>query len=225
MKTLPFLCTSSGSLQKLGHFKFIAAIGSLAAMLTAFAILSAGLSGCARTRSLPAVYSFANLHAGFVNQNNEPVKFPSHYNGSIFMMSFIYTHCPYVCPMTTRNLRELQDSLSTHGIKGVKFVSLTYDPNRDTPSVLKKYAEVRGIRSDDWDFLTGSRTSIDSVLGRVKIKYEFVDSSHAKTGKLVYFIRHPDECVLVDGKGRVRGIYTGSKMNFAEIIADIKTLE
>ncbi len=199
---------------------------SLAFFLSAFVVLGIGLSGCARSsKSLPAIYSFAGLHTTFVNQDSNRVDFPSQYKGKLVMMSFIYTHCPYVCPMTTRNLHELQDSLSLQGIRGVKFVSLTYDPNRDTPPVLKKYAETRGIEFNDWDFLTGTKANIDSVLGRVKIKYEFIDSSHTKTGKLVYFIRHPDECVLVDGKGRVRGIYTGSKMNFPEIISDIKALE
>ncbi|MCL4539269.1 MAG: SCO family protein [Bacteroidetes bacterium] len=195
-------------------------------ILSTITILTMVITGCSGTsKSLPKIYTFAGLHTSFVNQDSERVVFPSDFKGKLVMMSFIYTHCPYVCPMTTRNLHELQDSLSMQGIKGVKFVSLTYDPNRDTPPVLKRYAEERGIKFDDWDFLTGTKTDIDSVLNRVKIKYTMVDSSHTKTGKLVYFIRHPDECVLIDGQGRVRGVYTGSHMDFADIINDIKALQ
>ena len=140
------------------------------------------------------------------------------------MVSFIYTHCPRVCPMTVHNLQDLQDSLSLRGMKGVEFVSLTYDPNRDSPSVLKRYADVRGIKLSDWDFLTGTKTCIDSVLHRVKISYTMVDSSHSKNGDLTYFIHHPDEVALVDERGNVRGLYGGSDMDFTRIIADIETL-
>jgi protein SCO1/2 len=191
---------------------------------TILVALSLSLSACSyRAKKLPVIYSFQGLHTTFVNEDSAKVDFPQRYAGSIFVMSFIYTHCPYVCPMTTQNLHLLQDSLADLQIKGVKFVSLTYDPDRDTPPVLKKYAMSRGINLSDWDFLTGSKTNIDSVLDRVKIKYNFVDSSFVK-GKLVYFVHHPDECALVDGKGRIRGLYVGSKLNFADIISDIKTL-
>ena len=183
------------------------------------------IAGCSGTQdSLPKIYTFDGLHTSFVNQDSETIVFPTDYKGKVVMMSFIYTHCPDVCPMTINNLHELQDSLSLQGIKGVKFVSLTYDPNRDTPSVLKHYAEERGIKFDDWDFLTGAKADIDSVLGRVRIIYHMVDSSRTKTGQLVYFIKHADECVLVDGQGRVRGVYVGSRMDFAGIISDIKEL-
>ena len=194
-------------------------------LVSAITLALVVIAGCSRTQdSLPKIYTFYGLHTSFVNQDSEKVVFPADYKGKLVMMSFIYTHCPYVCPMTVNNLHKLQDSLSLQGIKGVKFVSLTYDPDRDTPSVLKHYAEERGIKFDDWDFLTGAKADIDSVIGRVRIKYQMVDSSRAKTGKLVYFIKHADECVLVDGQGTVRGVYVGSHMDFAGIIREIKEL-
>ena len=193
--------------------------------IAATVVLSFAVSACSNSaKKLPVIYSFQGLHTTFVNEDSVKVDFPQKYTGSVFVMSFIYTHCPYVCPMTTQNLHSLQDSLADLGIKGVKFVSLTYDPNRDTPPVLKNYALSRGINLSDWDFLTGSKTDIDSVLDRVKIKYNFVDSSYAK-GKLVYFVHHPDECALVDRKGRVRGLYVGSKLNFVDMIRDIRRLK
>lgn len=198
----------------------------LSMVLPTIFTISLLIAGCANPASkLPAIYTFQGLHTHFVDQDSVPVEFPSKYKGHLFVMSVIYTHCPYVCPLTTHNLHVLQDSLAVLGIKGVKFVTLTYDPNRDTPSVLKKYAEERGIEFADWDFLTGNKTNIDSVLNRVKIKYNFTDSSHTKEGKLIYFVHHPDECLLVDGKGQVRGIYGGSDLHFPSIIKDIRTLQ
>ena len=193
--------------------------------IAATVVLSFAVSACSNSaKELPVIYSFQGLHTTFINEDSAKVDFPQRYTGSVFVMSFIYAHCPNVCPLTTQNLHTLQDSLADLGIKGVKFVSITYDPNRDTPPVLKNYALNRGINLSDWDFLTGSKTDIDSVLDRVKIKYNFIDSSYVK-GKLVYFVHHPDECALVDGKGRVRGLYVCSKLNVVEIIRDIKRLK
>lgn len=198
----------------------------LSAVVPSLFVLSLVIAGCSNPASkLPVIYSFQGLHAQFVNEDNIPVEFPEKYKGHLFMFDAFYTHCTDVCLETTRSLHVLQDSLKILGIKGVKFVSLTYDPNRDTPPVLKKYAEAQGIRFTDWDFLTGTKTNIDSVLARVKIKYSFEDSSYDKHGKLVYGVLHPDECVLVDGKGRVRGIYAGSDPHFARIIKDIRQLQ
>lgn len=221
-KLLPFF---SGSRNSACNIVRNSSAARLISALTAFLTLSLTISACSNSSGkLPVIYTFQGLHTTFVNQDSVPVEFPAKYRGDLFVMSFIYTHCPYVCPMTTHNLEVLRDSLGILGIKGVRFVSLTYDPNRDTPSVLRKYAEVRGIKFNDWDFLTGSSADIDSVLGRVKIKYNFVDSSYAK-GKLTYFVHHPDECLLVDGKGRVRGIYGGSDLHFPGIIGDIRSLQ
>ncbi len=153
------------------------------------------------------------------------MKFPGKYTGHLFVLDAVYTHCTDVCPETTRYLHDLQDTLRLLGIKGIKFVTLTYDPNRDTPSALKQFAEKQDVNFANWDFLTGTKTNIDSVLGRVKIRYSFQDSSYNKQGKLEYGVLHPDECLLVDGTGRVRGIYGGSDLHLPSIIRDIKILQ
>lgn len=198
----------------------------IAALFPVLLIVSVVIAGCSSAASkLPAIYSFRGLHAQFVNQDSVPVEFPAKYKGHLFVFDAIYTHCTDVCPETTSNLHDLQDTLKTLGIKGVRFVTLTYDPNRDTPYVLKKFGEKLGVNFADWDFLTGKKADIDSVLGRVKIKYAFQDSSHNKQGKLTYGVLHPDECVLVDGKGRVRGIYAGSDLHLPNIVRDIRILE
>ena len=95
-------------------------------------------------------------------------------------MSFIYTHCPDVCPLTTNNMQHLQDTLARSGIENVKFVTLTFDPNRDTPYVLKEYAEIRGINFKDWDFLSGTKANTDSVLYSMDVRYFPGDSSYTK---------------------------------------------
>lgn len=203
---------------KLGAYKF-----KYAALLLA---LSVAMAGCSRQSSkLPVIYTFAGLKTGFTNQSGAYVFFPSAYRGKIVVMSYIYTHCPDICPMTTNNMQSLQKMLASDGEKNVRFVTLTFDPSRDTPGVLKDYAQVRGIAIDDWDFLSGPKANVDSVLGRIRMKYVMTDSSYSKGHELTYFINHSDECVLVDTSGNVRGVYSGSQLDFKQIIGDIKSLE
>jgi len=166
------------------------------------AVLVFVIAGCSgASKKLPVVYTFAGLKTGFINEDGHPVQFPDKYRGHLVVVSFIYTHCPDICPMTTNNMQKLQEKLSHDGINGVRFVTLTFDPNRDTPDVLRKYAEIRGISFRDWDFLTGTKSNIDSVLGRIRMKYIMVDSSYSDGHQLSYFINHSDECVLVDRAG------------------------
>ena len=180
------------------------------------------ISGCSR---LPVVYDLSARNYTFLNQDSTEVSFPSAYKGRIMVMSFIYTHCPDMCPLTTNNMQHLQDTLAADGIKGVRFVTMTFDPNRDTPSVLKEYAEIRGIKFDDWDFLTGTKANTDSVTYAVDFRYFPGDSSYTKDMGLVYYITHTDKAVLIDQNGRVRSTFSGSRMNIGDVVKDIKSLE
>jgi protein SCO1/2 len=174
---------------------------------------------------LPVVYDLSGMNYAFLNQDSKQVSFPSAYKGKIVVASFIYTHCPDVCPLTTNNMQHLQDTLSTNGLKNVQFVTMTFDPNRDTPHVLKDYATIRGIDFKDWDFLAGTKTNTDSVLYSMDIRYFPGDSSYTKDGQLVYYITHVDRSVLIDQEGKVRGAYSGSQLDFEQIVKDIKSLE
>lgn len=178
--------------------------------------------GCSR---LPVLEDLSGMNYTFYNQDSAKVSFPSAYKGEIVVMSFIYTHCPDICPLTTNNMQHLQDTIAADKLKGVRFVTMTFDPNRDTPPVLKEYADIRGITFDDWDFLSGSKANTDSVTYAVGVRYFPNDSSYAKDGKLSYYIIHTDKCILIDRNGRLRAEYSGSQLDFGAIVNDIKSLE
>ena len=87
--------------------------------IAATVVLSFAVSACSNSaKELPVIYSFQGLHTTFINEDSAKVDFPQRYTGSVFVMSFIYAHCPNVCPLTTQNLHTLQDSLADLGIKG-----------------------------------------------------------------------------------------------------------
>jgi protein SCO1 len=191
-------------------------------ILLLFLLVSSFVSGCSR---LPVLEDLSGTNYTFTNQDSARVSFPSAYRGKIVVMSFIYTHCPDICPLTTNNMQHLQDTLAADKLKGVRFVTLTFDPGRDTPSVLKEYAEIRGIKFDSWDFLGGSAANTDSVTYAVGVRYFPNDSTYSKDGQLSYYITHTDKCVLIDRQGRVRAEYSGSQLDFHSIVKDIKSLE
>jgi len=180
------------------------------------------INGC---RKLPVLIDVSGKQEVFLNQDSSKVLFPSDFRGKIIVMSFIYTNCPDICPLTTNNMQHLQDSLRLEKIGDVELLSLTFDPNRDTPGVLREYADVRGIDLSNWNFLTGTRAGTDTILNEMDVRYFPGDSSRTPSGKLTYYITHTDKVILIDKNGRVRKSYRGSTLVAKDVIKDIKKLE
>lgn len=80
--------------------------------------------------------------------------------GRTLVMNFIFTHCAASCPMQLRALTGVQRALPEDLSRRVQFVSVTMDPERDTPSVLKQYAARMGARLPNWSFVTGHPAEI-----------------------------------------------------------------
>jgi protein SCO1/2 len=86
--------------------------------------------------------------------------------GKVVAVAFIYTSCPDVCPMLTDKMARVQDALGAEFGTEVAFVSITVDPERDTPAVLKEYAEALGANLAGWSFLTGAPAAVLEVARR-----------------------------------------------------------
>ena len=160
-----------------------------------------------------------------INQEGEAVVFPDIIKGKITVLGFIYTHCPDICPMTAHNMYLTEKKLKEEGIDGVKFVALSFDPDRDSPDVLKKFAEIRDLDFNSWTLLTGDRTTVNELLRRFDVKAIKTDENIDEDGILEYSMMHTDRISLIDENGRLRKNYKGSTLNIEEIIKDIKTLK
>jgi protein SCO1/2 len=86
-------------------------------------------------------------------------------DGKVRLVSFIFTHCPDVCPATTFYMARMQDELKAKGLYGkdVVFLTITFDPERDTPEVLQKYAEQFHADQSGWYFLRGDTAAVAQV--------------------------------------------------------------
>jgi len=160
-----------------------------------------------------------------INQDSTQVVFPDNIKGHITVLGFIFTHCPDICPMTTHNMYLTEKELKKDGIVDVKFVALSFDPDRDTPEVLKKFAEVRELDFKSWTLLTGEKTTVNELLKRFDVKAIKTDESIDEDGNSEYSMMHTDRISLIDENGILRKNYKGSTINIEELVNDIKTLK
>jgi protein SCO1 len=160
-----------------------------------------------------------------INQEGEAVVFPDIIKGQITVMGFIFTHCPDICPMTTHNMYLTEKELKKANINEVKFVALSFDPDRDTPEVLKKFAEVRELDFKSWTLLTGEISTVNELLKRFEVKAIKTDESIDEDGNSEYSMMHTDRISLIDENGRLRKNYKGSTINIEELVKDIKTIK
>ena len=97
--------------------------------------------------------------------------------GKIVLISFLYTSCTDICPILMSHLSDVQNSLGDRFGKDVFFVSISVDPEDDTPEELKGYAE-RFETKPGWTFLTGPKKDVDAVIRRFgEFQEDFEDHS------------------------------------------------
>jgi protein SCO1/2 len=174
---------------------------------------------------LPLNKDLKKKNYNLVNQEGEDVVFPEIIKGQITVMGFIFTHCPDICPMTTHNMYLTEKELKENGIDDVKFVALSFDPDRDSPEVLKKFAEVRELDFVSWTLLTGEKNTVNELMKRFDVKAIKTDERTDEEGIPEYSMMHTDRISLIDENGRLRKNYKGSTINIEELVNDIITLK
>lgn len=174
--------------------------------------------------SLPVEEDLSGKMYALLNQDSIEVIYPQNVKGKVAVIGYVFTNCPDICPLTTNNMRLVQEALKQESITGVEFITITFDPEYDTPSVLKEYAEVRRLDTSNWIFLTGDKSSTDQVMRDVGVVAVPSDSTKMASGEMMYFYVHTDRINLMDKDGRIRASYLGSELNIEKIVNDIKTL-
>jgi cytochrome oxidase Cu insertion factor (SCO1/SenC/PrrC family) len=136
--------------------------------------------------------------------------------GKVWVADFFYTTCPGPCPMLSSRLSEVQKALG--GEKDLRLVSISTDPEKDTPEVLKLYAE-RFQATDHWFFLTGPKDDI-FVLARDGFKLPIAEAPGPGEQ-----MSHSTRLILVDRQGMIRGFYEAlDEASTAHLVRDIRTL-
>jgi protein SCO1/2 len=194
--------------------------------------LGTGCGGDARkeptaenTLSLDVDAVLADTTYALVDQDSAAVAFPDAFLGAPVILGTIYTECPNVCPKITANMKAIRDTLADS--TDVQFVSVTFDPHRDTPARLAAYRSQFGIEGD-WAFLTGDTTAIGGLMDRLGVRHTIrgTDRSFPAPGTdSSYVYTHSNQIVLIDAEGRLRATYGGSQTPPSLIARDLEKLQ
>lgn len=142
--------------------------------------------------------------------------------GDVWIADFIFTSCPTYCPVLTEKLAEIRDRLEEHRGK-VRYLSISVDPETDTPEVLRGYAEDHGIAHDDWVMLTGETEQVTDVVVE-GFKTPMGEPKPKKGEEGVYTILHARHFVLIDRDRRIRGYYRTEPDTVDELVRDAEHL-
>jgi protein SCO1 len=135
--------------------------------------------------------------------------------GKVVAVTFIYTGCADTCPLLTAKLVRLQTRFGAEFGAKVFFVAVSVDPERDTPEVLKRYAQTHGANLAGWAFLTGTAAELRQVTRRYGIY-----SKKTPRGE----VDHTFLTSLIDPSGTLRVQYLGVRFNPEELLRDLQSL-
>lgn len=138
--------------------------------------------------------------------------------GKPWVADFVFTRCPSVCPLMTERLGALLPQLGER----VHLVSISVDPDFDTPERLQRFAVEHGATSPRWHFLTGDSADVQRAVTE-GFKISVV---HENGSDNVPNLIHGVHLVLVDGQGRIRGYYDSTDAEALQrLVSDARQLQ
>ncbi len=152
-----------------------------------------------------------------VDQDSKPVHWRD-CRGRVMLVGFVFTTCNGTCPATTHRMCQVQEELKKRGLLqsgGVRLLSISVDPVRDTPGVLRDYASMYDADLKSWSFVTGPPADVTQTIHSWGMWVK-----PAANGQL----DHPSRVFLVDQQGRVREIYNLGYLKPDHVADDIALL-
>lgn len=147
---------------------------------------------------------------GFLNQEGKTIT-QKDIEGRVVVVEFFFTTCKGICPKMNANMKKLYDAFS--GNPAFMILSHTVDPQTDSVSRLKRYADSMGVSASHWNFLTGSKED----LYRAARESYLLDDEKNNTSPIDEQFIHTQLFALVDKNGKLRGmIYDGLKTEEVE---------
>ena len=176
------------------------------------------------TYTLPPLGKAAD--GAVLDASGKPLRLAEVLDGKLVLMGFIYTHCPDMngCPLASYVMKQVQASLlEDEELRDrVRLVSLSFDPELDTPEAMRQYSHHFQRKDFDWRFLTtASEADLQPILqgyGQFREKLYNNDGSYA--GSMSHILR----VYLIDRDQRIRNIYSAGFLHRDTAVNDLKTL-
>ena len=145
-------------------------------------------------------------------------------NGRVALLDFVYTHCTDVCPMLSATFAQAQRKLLDEKLLGSKVVllSLSVDPEHDTPTVLAEYGQQFKADPASWKLLTGDWEQVYDVVTGLKVATRPVRPAAGAPAPGGTELTHSSRIVLLDGQGQVRGYLDGQDATADDLLAAVK---
>jgi protein SCO1 len=132
--------------------------------------------------------------------------------GKVWVVDFIYANCPAACPMMSSKMHTVAEKLK--GENDVRIVSISVDPERDTPPVLNEFAKRYGGPTEQWTFLTGTPETV-----------HLLAYTAFHVGDVLGKIEHSTKFMLVDKQGKIRGYYSSTdEEGIPQMLKDLSVL-
>lgn len=165
--------------------------------------LWADLFRFARQPSVPALQQLGTLPAFDLTERRQAPLRLADLRGKVWVADFMYTSCVEFCPLQSAEMGRLQTAFADH--PDLRLVSISVDPERDTPAVLSAYADKFQADPERWLFATGEP---EAVARLAQEGFRLTAASYvAGDGGPDYTFIHSNRFVLVDRQGRIRGYY------------------
>ena len=129
------------------------------------------------------------------NQENKSIS-DKDYLGKVYVVEFFFSTCPTICPKMNQSMLQLQEEF--YGNPNFGIASITIDPAKDTPQVLKEHANLLGVKHYNWHFLTGDKEYIYSLANKGFNLYA------GENNKVAGGFEHSGLFALVDKNGKIR---------------------
>ena len=151
-----------------------------------------------------------------INQNGDTIT-QDFYNDKIYVADFFFTTCQSICPIMTKNMKEIQEKLIND--KEILLLSHSVTPEIDSVGQLKKYAIANEINDDKWNLVTGDKKQIYNLARK---SYLAVEDSEFGDFDMI----HTENFMLIDKKRQIRGFYDGTDKNeIIRLLSDIEILK
>ena len=146
----------------------------------------------------------------FVNQDGKTIS-NKDYEGKVYLVEFFFSTCPTICPKMNKNLVDIQNTFPNRPDFGI--ASFTINPEYDTPSVLKTYAENYGVTNPNWHFLTGDKEAIYNLANTgfnlYAAQVEGADGGFEHSGHFALIDKEGDIRSRTDAFGKPNMYYKG----------------
>jgi protein SCO1/2 len=142
------------------------------------------------------------------------------FKDKVLVLHFVYTHCPDVCPLHARRITDIQALVNQANMKDqVRFITITTDPTRDTPDVMREYGKVHGLDPSNWLFLTTTSEQPEDATRRLAEAFGHKFAKEEGGYQMHGIVTH-----VIDRDGRWRGNFHGLEFDPVNMVVFVNAL-